>query len=103
MSVKGLLDTGSTYWGVTGRIVDQPGLAPVGQREMITPMGSTPTLLYFIGVSLPNGEGTHILGATGCAPQQGFGMLIGGNVIRLGLLKITEDWFSLQAPPPPAP
>ena len=94
--VRGLVDTGSTYCGVTERVIDTLVLRSYGEREMITPMGRSPTSVYFIGVRLPNSNKYYTLGATGCAPQQGFDMLIGRNVIRLGLLKVTKDWFSFQ-------
>ncbi len=96
---RGLVDTGSTYCGITGEMVEELGLDAFGKREMITPMGTTLTSVYFIGLRLPNSHKVYTIGATGCAPQKDFDMLIGRNVIRLGLLRVKANWFSFQIPP----
>ena len=50
--------------------------------------------VFFITVRLPRTNTWHPVGALECIPQDGFDVLIGRNVLRLGLLKITADWFS---------
>jgi len=45
---RGLVDTGSTFCGVTGEMVEELGIDVFGEREVITPMGTTLTSVPLI-------------------------------------------------------
>jgi len=96
LQVRGLVDTGSTYCAITRDMANALGLASLGRVPIMTAIGEYITDLYFIGIRLPDNHRVYELGATGCAPQEDFDMLIGRNVIRLGLLEVTEHQFSLS-------
>lgn len=93
-ATSGLLDTGSTYCGISAELVQSLGLISPSLVLVRTARETGLSPAYFITVQLPNSDIEYPVGAVECIPQEGFDVLIGRNVLRLGLFQITADRFS---------
>ena len=99
IKVEALVDTGSTYCGITPPIVSALGLPVLDRDEVGTPSGGGEFDIHFITVTLPNSDSPAAAVGAFCFPElRRYKMLLGRNVIRLGLLTITGDRFSFKVP-----
>ena len=115
-TVKGLLDTGCTITAITPRVIAQLELEePFSQVEVWTPSGTILSQVYFLRFGFTQGtpHWTRAIGAIRCHPTNNdYQILIGRNILRLGLLQLdgvnSRFSFSIRpedqiSPTPPEP
>lgn len=114
--VSGLVDTGCTITAVTPRVLDDVRLdEPFSQVEVWTPGGSVVGDVYFLRFEFTHGTPhiTRAIGGIRCLPtNDDHQILIGRNILRLGLLTLdgvnSKFSFSIrpehqEIPTPPRP
>ena len=95
-TVKGLIDTGSDYCALPPEIAQDLSLVSSSRVPVSSAHGQGISRAFFVTVRLPRTNIWHPVGALECIRQEGFDVLIGRNILRLGLLKLTADWFSFS-------
>ena len=98
ITVKGLVDTGATASAISTEVVDVLNLSEFTKSPLATAIGTQFRGVYFLTAQLPYDTQHHPFGAFGSSADIGIDLLIGRNVLRHGILRITKDSFSFTIP-----
>ncbi len=94
-------DTGATHSAISGRVVQELGLQPIGRTKVHTAAGQTDTETYVVNFSLPNKVGIALAIVTKC-DLAGCDVLIGMDVIGMGDFAVSnfdgETVFTFRTP-----
>lgn len=97
-----LWDTGATKSGISNELVQELRLTPVGKATVRHAGGSSEQAQYLVNFVLPNDVGVVGALVTGLPPIDGFGALLGMDVIGMGDFSITNvdgrTWMSFRFP-----
>ena len=97
-----LWDTGATKSGISSDLAHELNLTPVGTATVRHAGGSSEQAQYLVNFVLPNDVGVVGALVTGLPPIDGFGALLGMDVIALGDFSITNvdgrTWMSFRFP-----
>lgn len=94
ITVNGLLDTGATTSAISTKVVDVLNLSEFTKSPLATAIGTQLRGVYFLTAQLPYDNHHHPFGAFGSSADIGLDLLIGRNILRHGILRITQDSFS---------
>lgn len=102
VQTRALWDTGASRSVVTPVVATQVGLVPVGKTKISHAVGESEVNQYLANFYLPNGVGITGLLVSECADTEGFGVIIGMDVMTHGDFTITnlngETWMSFRTP-----
>lgn len=97
-----LWDTGATHSAITQETVALLGLKPTGEAKIVYGSGETTTKFYTVSLMLPDLIFIPELSVTESAVSEGFGVIIGMDIICQGDFAITNvggnSTFSFCAP-----
>ncbi len=85
VSARALWDTGASGTCISKGVIDELGLIPTGKVEMSTPSGKQDMNTYLVDLVLQNNvRVTDVIVCESEIGDQGFGALIGMDIINLG-------------------
>jgi hypothetical protein len=85
-----LWDTGASHSAITKETVNALGILPEGEARIIYGNGETITKFYIVSLVLPNLLFLPVLRVTEAAANDGFGVILGMDVISQGDFAITN-------------
>ena len=99
-TVSALIDTGCTTTAISEDLVPHLGIVPHGTEQVQTADGTVDANAYYVKVGLPGRRRPPFTIRAIELRDMGIDMLLGMNIIRLGLLLITETryMFTLEEP-----
>ena len=88
--VRGIVDTGATFCGITSRTVIRMGLTSKGEEDLISATGKHSSPVYLFDVIFPDNKIFKNIEAVEISDAHSFDFLIGMNILSQGDMAITN-------------